>query len=363
MNNKKRILVCPINWGLGHAGRCIPVINYFLEKDHEVVIGADGQALAFLRQEFPELAAIPLPDMDIHYSRGNTQVLKIIAQIPKIVRSIRKEHLFVKELVQQERFDLIVSDNRYGVWHPDVPSVIITHQLMLKLPGIWKFFEKAVHKWFNRHLASFIKCLVPDVENFPGLSGDLAHKYKLKNVEYIGPLTHFSSVDKDVVSVKSTDVLIVLSGPEPQRTKLEDILLAKLRGTSLKVKLVQGKPGIFQRSESNNIEMVSFLGSKSLVQEINKSKIIICRAGYTSIMDMAILGTKALLIPTPGQTEQEYLARHLKKLGYFDFISQKELSLINTLKLKSILDSLKECKEIPDELRRVNLAKLSDIFS
>ena len=363
VNNRKRILVCPLNWGLGHAGRCIPVIKYLLKHNHEVIIGADDIALKFLQLEFPRLRSIVIPDISISYSRFNSQVFKIFWQIPKISKSIKEEHAFLHNLLQHNKFDMIISDNRYGLWNKNVHSVIMTHQLMLKLPGMLKPFEKAMHKWIKRKVEKFNECWVPDLEGFPNLSGDLSHKYVTGNVRYIGPLSQYSGKELNVESKKTNDILAILSGPEPQRTLLEEIFLKIFKGSFLKVKIIQGRPEITKEKIVDNITIIPFLNGNSIFQEINKSKIVICRAGYTTIMELASLNAKIILIPTPGQTEQLYLSKHLSKQGFFCFMDQKSISMQNILTIQDVFVRVYDSVNIPDTLRVNNLSTLQDIFA
>ena len=353
ISDSSRVLVAPLNWGLGHATRCVPIIKGLLAEGHEVVIAADGYPLRFLRREFPHLEWVEFEGLKVRYADGQSQVGAMLRQLPSFLRGIWREHKELKRIVERYEIDVVVSDNRFGLWCRDVHSVYVTHQLMVKMPRGLKWMEWAVwrlHRWFIGH---YDECWVPDVEGEDNLSGDLSHKYPLlKNTKFIGPLSRFSTtsirwedvrVEAEALGLKERyDVVAVLSGPEPHRTNLEreitDYRLqitdnglqitnnsqqstvnsqqtltpsrqgSKTDGSSLLI--VQGLPADDLRlaEHKNGVDYIPHLPTELLQWYMQEAREIVCRSGYSSIMDLHTIGRKAHLIPTPGQTEQIYLA-------------------------------------------------------
>jgi len=327
MSTSKRILICPLDWGLGHATRCIPIIRLLKEKNAEVIIAADGRPFDLLKQEFPNLEFVRLKGYDIQYSEKGSMIWKMILSIPKILKGFKIEHQQLDKIIDEYKIDCVISDNRYGCWNKKVKSVFMTHQLMIKTP----FAEKVLHKIILSYIKKYDECWVPDLEGENNLSGDLAHKYPLPaNTFYIGALSRFT---KTKTSNFEYDVMAIVSGPEPQRSVFEKIISEQLQKTNLKALLVLGKTEIEQKIEiKGNVKIVSHLRASEMQDAILRSKIIIARSGYSTIMDLAILGKKAVFIPTPGQTEQEYLAELLmqKKIAYSQ--TQESFDLEKALK-------------------------------
>jgi UDP-N-acetylglucosamine transferase subunit ALG13 len=301
-----------------------------LKKNATVIISAEGRALALLQNEFPNLEYIPLRGVDIRYSTKNFLVLKIIFSIPKIVNSIWQEHQILKKIIIKKKIDIVISDNRFGLWNKSVKSIFITHQLMIKLPGV----EKLLHKINLYFIKKYDECWIPDVEESNNLSGDLSHNYPLpNNAFFIGVLSRFQKKETPTVTAINYDVMAILSGPEPQRSILEKLLIKQVQQSKLKALIVCGKTEIAQKKETlNTIEIVSHLNADEMQQAILKSNIIISRSGYSTIMDLAILGKKAIFIATPGQTEQEYLAKFLKEKEIAFCQQQSKFNLIIAMK-------------------------------
>lgn len=319
--SKKRILVAPLHWGLGHATRCIPIINGLISQGFEPVLASDGGALELLKKEFPKLKAFELPSYNISYSKkGNGFKLRFLRASPHILRTIKREKRFIAELVKSEHVAGIISDNRFGVRHKDIPSVYITHQINV-LSGKTSWFSS---KWHQKVIKKFDECWVPDFEFEPNLSGQLGHlKQKMTHTKYIGPLSRLKKQNYD----HTIDVLVILSGPEPQRTQLEKKLLILLKNRRRKVIFVRGIIEDKQKiTKIENIELYNYMTSKELEDAINTSKLIVSRSGYTTIMDLAKLEKKAIFIPTPGQFEQLYLAEILAKNFIIPSVPQEHLT-------------------------------------
>jgi len=308
MSNAKRILICPLDWGLGHATRCIPIIRLLLKQNAEVIIAADKGPLEVLKKEFPNISFITLKGYEINYPEKGSMTLKMLLSIPKILSGIKTEHEALKKIVEQYHIDIVISDNRYGCWNHTTKNIFITHQLMIK-----SFFgENLLHKLVLKYIKNYHECWIPDTANENNLSGDLSHKYPIpKNAFFVGPLSRFTKTETKKINY---DVMAIISGPEPQRSIFEKIVLKQLSKIKLKSLVVCGLPsGDFIEKNEGNIKIVSYLSSDAMQEAIASSAIIVSRSGYSSIMDLAILNKKAIFVPTPGQTEQEYLAKKLKR--------------------------------------------------
>ncbi|MBL7783011.1 MAG: glycosyl transferase family 28 [Saprospiraceae bacterium] len=319
----KRVLVTPLNWGLGHVARCIPIIRALDERGVEVFLASDGAALQLLKAECPHLPAFELPSYRIRYETAN-MVRNIAWQLPRITYAIRAEQWATERLIAEHRIDGIISDNRYGCFSRRAKSAFITHQLHLQVPNA--LLEWGANRVLRRALKKFDCIWVPDMAGTPNLSGKLSHSTEPVSlpVQFIGPLTRMEKLD----STPEYDVAVVLSGPEPQRSILEQRLLEQAMTLPRKFIFVRGKTkSREQYFVSENVEVVSYLTSRDLNEVLMASKVIVCRAGYSSIMDLVALGKKALLIPTPGQTEQEYLAQYLSEQLLFVSQSQDTIDL------------------------------------
>jgi uncharacterized protein (TIGR00661 family) len=328
-----RILVCPLNWGLGHATRCVPVINHLLEKGIEVVIGADGAPLHLLKAMFPNLKFILLEGYRISYSPRILPVsLSILLKTPGMLNSIKREHNLIEKLIKSEKIDAIISDNRYGLWSSNVPSVFITHQLNIRSPFMSPLGQKYLSKKVGALIKPFTECWIPDYAGEYNLSGELSHPIPDGiNAKYIGPLSRFKPIPE--TGKKVYDLLVILSGPEPQRTILEESLIWKFnRFPFLKKIIVCGMPENTQTLHVRNTEVYSHLPDNELRKKIQQSNIVLSRSGYTTIMDLHACGwKKAIFVPTPSQTEQEYLASRFESQGLCVNVSQSRFSLEKAL--------------------------------
>ncbi len=319
---KKRILVAPLNWGFGHATRSIPIINALISNGYHPIIASDGVALKLLQKEFPNVSSIELPAYNITYARkSNHFKLKLLKDLPKLIKTIKAEKEVINQIVDMQNISGIISDNRFGVYSKKVPSVFITHQLHV-LSGNTTWLSTKIHQ---KIIEKFDMCWVPDFENQPNLSGKLGHPYMFNlPTKYIGPLSRFEKK-----TTKTTnDILVLLSGPEPQRTLLEEKLLKELMPFQGNIIFVKGIVEHVQTVKVLvNITIYNFMTSDLLEKTINESALVISRSGYTTVMDLAKLNKKAFFIPTPGQFEQEYLAKRLTKLGLVPSCNQDEFEL------------------------------------
>jgi uncharacterized protein (TIGR00661 family) len=336
-NTGIRVLVAPLDWGLGHATRCIPVIREFIEAGCDVIIGTSGKSGVFLKNYFPELQYVDMPFVKIRFGTGHAFPWYIF-QLLKFPFITIREHLFLKKHAVRLRPDLIISDNRYGLFHKEIYSVLITHQIFIILPSPLRFMQKIVRKITFMLISRFDQCLIPDLADPPGSLGNrLSHgKISLNNQRYIGFLSRFSSA----VTVKSPndnkhyDLLVILSGPEPQRTIFENIIINQTKGHKLKTVIFRGLPaGESEIKVQGDMTIINHPGDKDFISFIRQSENIICRSGYSTIMDLIALRRNALLVPTPGQTEQIYLARHLSSKGSFLYLPQKDFNITKALSL------------------------------
>ena len=320
----KNILVAPLNWGLGHATRCIPIINALIENGFNPILASDGTALTLLKKEFPNLVTLQLPSYHIEYAKKASNFKwKIIKNSPKTINAIYQEKKLVKEFITKYNLIGIISDNRLGVHSKKVPSVFITHQLTV-LSGKTTYISSKIHQYF---IKKFHQCWVPDNKDAPTLTGKLGHLKSTKlKLKYIGILSRLEKQNLPIVN----NLMILLSGPEPQRTLLEEKLILELETYSEKVVFIKGKVESTQVIEvKKNITFYNYMQTKELEKTFNESEIILCRSGYTTIMDLAKLEKKAFFIPTPGQYEQEYLAKRLKRQGLVPRNTQDKFKLEN----------------------------------
>ena len=330
--NIHRVLIAPLDWGLGHGTRCIPIIRAFTDLQIEVVIAAEGTLAILLGAEFPEIRIIPICGYHIQYAKTPAGLFwKLLLQVPKIIKTIRRENIWLQQIIQEEKIDLVISDNRYGLYSDQVPCIFITHQLTIKIPN--ELIEKLLQKINYHYINRFTTCWVPDSEDERNIAGILSHPKKMPRipVKYLGILTRM---------VKKTSLIVnyhycfLLSGPEPQRTLLEKQILKILPQLSGVIILIRGLPGNSSLLKvSQNIKVFNHLSSERLEAIISSSNLIICRSGYTTIMDLIGLQKKALLIPTPNQTEQEYLGEKLQLDERFFSSKQKDLNLLEAIVL------------------------------
>lgn len=337
----KHILVAPLDWGLGHTARCVPVVQCLLARGCQVTAVGEEWQQSFYEQTFPHevgtgvLRLCALDGYNVRYAKTGTGFLpRMLRQWPRILRTIRAEHDWLRAFVEAERIDGIISDNRYGLHLPTVPSVILTHQLSPRT-GLGSAMDAGARNIHYRTLKKFSACWVVDKTDGPGLSGALAHPRKLpENARYIGLLSQFSEGQKFAATedVHGGPLLVLLSGPEPQRTLLAKKLWAQVQQHNGPVVFVEGRedapvPEVIPA----HIRYYRRLTSTALKPLLEVASTIICRSGYSTLMDLAALGKRAIIIPTPGQTEQEYLAKLLHARGVFYAAQQADFLLKEAL--------------------------------
>jgi UDP:flavonoid glycosyltransferase YjiC (YdhE family) len=345
INNPKarnpRVLVAPLDWGLGHATRCVPIIKELLNQKCEVIIAASGAQKAILRGEFPFLTFVELPGYDMIYDKNRAlTLLRLIGAIPKILIRIKREKAWLSRFLALEEPDLVVSDNRYGLALPGVVCIFVTHQLRIRT-SFGRLADALLQRMNYRLIGHFSRCWVPDMEAGDGLAGALSHPAKLPGIttKYIGWLSRFGKISQsDKRAGREGDgpeLLILLSGPEPQRTLLEASIMAQTGGVPCRMVLVRGLPagGPALPNIPPGLTAYDHLPAAELEPLMRKARLIVARSGYSTVMDLARLGRRALLIPTPGQPEQEYLGPFLAGKGLAFCVKQSAFSLRESLSL------------------------------
>lgn len=347
---QKSVLVAPLNWGLGHASRCIPIIWNLEKCGFTPIIATDGEALELLKLEFPHLKFLKLPGYAIKYPKeGKNFRWKMLLNLPKIVLAIKNENRLVQKWVSDYEICGIISDNRLGVFHRNIPSVYITHQLNV-LSGFTTYFSSKIHQL---QFQKFTECWVPDRSSPINLSGALGHLSKSNiKIKYIGLLSRFRRLNSPI----KFKLAVVLSGPEPQRTLLEEKLRLELEKYTGNVVFVRGIVADKQEiSQEGVITFYNYMTSDELEITLNSSKLVLCRSGYSSIMDLCRLQKKAFFIPTPGQYEQEYLAKKLAKEGLVPFSAQNDFTIEK-------LETVEYYQGLPDFEEELNWHDLFSLF-
>lgn len=335
-----KILIAPLNWGLGHATRCASLIRQYLNEGHEVVLAGDGDSLVWLKREFGELRSLTLAPLSLHYGQGKRQVFAMVCALPQLIRWAIMDHAMLRDIAAIEHFDLIISDNRFGFYlskstndahqsvnnnYSSTKTVYITHQINILLPRPWRWLEPIAAHWHKRIIKKYDELWIPDYEKGPGLAGILSHPSEKKllglNYKYIGPLSRFANTGELMTGVEHVNIaeksgdlsytVAVLSGLEPQRSLFEKELIARFHESGERLILVEGlvgKPNT--KLEKGGITIYPWLTGEALLPILSHASRIIARSGYSTIMDLEALGllSRAELHPTPGQPEQEYLS-------------------------------------------------------
>ena len=356
MNTRKPVvLVAPLDWGLGHTLRCVPIINQLQEEGVELLVACNQSQREHLSRECSALTFIDLQGYGVHYGKNRLMtIVSIVLQGRKILRRIRHEREWLTQFTREHRVDAVISDNRYGLAVDQIPCIFITHQLRVH-SGLGRLVNDLLQNRLYRYINKFTACWVPDWEN-PGssLAGELSHPTILPNipVKFIGCLSRFKICDSSLAPV---GILIILSGPEPQRTALEEIMMAELKFFSGDAVLVRGVIDGRPDTAFNKIRILGYASAAELNTLICSAEVIICRPGYTSVMDLTKLGKRAILVPTPGQAEQEYIATRLHRQNRAAVIPQdnfrlaKALEMVRNRNLQSGSISMDDYKETVKE--------------
>lgn len=297
---------------------------------HTVSIAGHGRSLILLQKEFPHLKSFELPGFSPTYPESGKLLVQLLFLLPQFMWNIFREHKLLGHLIAQHQFDIIISDNRYGLRNRNIKSILITHQVMIKMPDWLRFTEYLVYLFSRLLIHQFDECWIPDSELAPGLSGDLSHKYALPaNAHFVGTMSRFSGFYYPAnQSANGKKVTVIISGPEPQRSVFQDLIIRQLAVSDYSAEIISGKPeSAVVKAEHGNLKIHSHASSAEMAEIISGSSLVICRSGYSSIMDLNAIGTKALFIPTPGQTEQIYLAKMHQSTGTAYWRQQYEMDL------------------------------------
>ncbi len=333
MNKKQlRILIAPLDWGLGHVTRCVPIIRYILSLGHQVVFAGNESQKEYLKRSFSKIEYLNLEGYNVKYSKSKLGLVpKIISQIPRLNKTIKQEHLWLQSAIKSHHIDAVISDNRYGLFSNMVPCVIMTHQLQI-LSGYGGLIDHFLLRSHYRFLEKFQQCWVVDTADNDGLSGILGHPKVLPKIKtsYLGLLSQ--CIGKEKKNEEESYVLILLSGAEPQRSILADLLWKKAIKSDKFIIFVAGSDNAVAPSViPEHISFHKRLNAEELSLAINVASIVICRSGYSSLMDLLAMNKKAILIPTPGQTEQEYLAKRMHRKKIFMSSHQNKFDIQTSL--------------------------------
>ncbi|MEL7426190.1 MAG: hypothetical protein AAFN81_24570 [Bacteroidota bacterium] len=325
MNNGGHDLVAVLDWGLGHASRSVSLIEDLAAEGRKITIASSGKALLFLQKHFSTYPFVELPAYAIRYPH-QSMVANMLWQLPRAIKVMREEHRQLQSVVQNSEITRIISDGRFGCWHPEVPSIWLAHQLQIQHanPGLASLANAGYHYYVRRR---FQEVWIPDRAIEPRLAGKLSEPIVGLPYRYLGPQSRFQSREAQDKTMRFR-YLALLSGPEPQRTRLETLLrtqLSKLNAPSL---LVRGVPGATEiRKTSGQLHLVDWLLGEQLEEAVQQAETIICGSGYSTLMDAWYWKKDLLLVPTPGQGEQEYLARHWAQLGWAQWQEQRQLKV------------------------------------
>ena len=321
----KNVIVSPLDWGLGHSSRIIPVIRELKKNSNRVIIVCGKGSFCFLKTELPDFEIIALTEKHIKYPKTKINFFTVLNWGIAMFFNTINEHRKVKKITKEKNIQVIISDNRYGLNFKNLDCYIVTHQIAPKAPQGMKFLQKISDIIFRKVLKRFKKVLIPDFEDGFSLTGSLAGDLKGENYQKIGILSRLSGLTPTKKSTTKYDFLVLISGQEMQRTVFENILIEHAKKTDKKILFVRGVFSEEKLEDFNNVKFYNFLTGNSLEQAFLESETVICRAGYSTLCDLCALEKKAVIIPTPGQSEQEFLAERLD--GKFGFKTVKQTDL------------------------------------
>lgn len=321
MSHSHKVLIAALHWGIGHASRCIPIARAFEELGWEVTLASDGAALDLLRISLPHLTHLEMPSLKVSYSKTHLNGFSHIGLVPHIVRHIKEDHKWLDHYLKKNKFDLIISDHRLGCWNSKIPSVLVAHQLNIPFPNRLLF----LNRFYHRLLKPFTEIWVPDA---PGrlLSGVLSTPpIASKRLWNMGALSRFYPAPEKTSFPSSDYILAIASGPPPQRQFFINGLLSWAQQMPLPLILVEGSPGPLKEHYEGKVRCFNHLPTQELSQYIMDAAFVVARSGYSTIMDLAVFKKPTLLVPTPGQWEQEYLAEFLKTQYGFQTACQNRI--------------------------------------
>ena len=328
-----KIIYGVCSWGLGHATRSLPVIRKLIKENNKLTIISNGRSLDLLKKEIGENANfIDIPDYPMLLSENPRQFMaKSMIYWPMLIRRLHKGFNQLNKILKQKRYDIIISDARYDIYNRKIPSFFISHQIRIMNPLRIKILETGSEIFNLFFFKRFAGVLVPDYKT-DGLSGELSHNLRLideNKIHYIGALSDFKKKDNK----KDIDYLISISGPEPQRTILEKRISSQIEHLKGNIVVTLGKTENEDAFKSENITTYSFVSKEKREDLLNSSKLVISRSGYSTILDLSVIGCKALMTPTPGQIEQEYLSKYHNLKKTFYSVNQNSIDLVRDTKM------------------------------
>ena len=351
------VFVSPLSWGLGHATRDIPIIRELMDHGHEVTIATSGGAFHLLKKECPDCEFIYFEDYPAPYSSTRYFLPKFIANIPVLIKALADENKRMDELLSKNSYDVVISDNRPGVYSKNIPSVFISHQLRFSVPYYIRPVETAsqyINEYFHKKFDHVIVPSNSPDDNGNCLSGKLCRSIrKTTNMKayYAGILSSAKKIDVR----EDLDFLIIISGPEPQRSVLEEIILKQVQELPGEKMVLLGRPlDNFEKRLDEWTTVKSYATEEEKVVLMNRAKFIISRSGYTTMMDIAELGKKrGVFIPTPGQTEQEYLSQYYHEQKWFYSKSQYRLKLSKDIENSEEYRGFPELPKTEENMKRL----------
>ncbi len=333
----KNILICPLNWGLGHATRMIPVIEMLQKLNINVIIAAYGSSEILLKKRFPDTEIIYLSGFEPRYPKNGGMAMMLLSSFPGMITSAINARKSFKRILIEKNIDIVISDNRYELYSKKVYSVFITHQLNIKTHGLQILAKPIINHIIKAFTNRFNEIWIPD-DPLVNLSGSLSQN-KNSKARYVGLLSRFHIHDTNIN--KEYDVVAIISGPEPQRTIFENIIMQQMQDSNLHCAIISGKPELDKSLQKENITVYPHLDDKRFASLISSAKLIISRPGYSTLMDLANFGSKAVFVPTPGQTEQIYLANMMKKKQIAYTMNQKDFDLKKSIDKSVYFSGLK----------------------
>lgn len=309
----QNILISPLDWGFGHTTRCVPIIKLLLKNENTIIFAGNNAQINFIKIEFPQIKTEYIEGYNIQLSSKKSTYTQLAKQGKSILNAIKNEINWVNNYIKTQTIDLIISDNRYGFRHKNIDSIFMAHQLNLCLPYLKTIVNSKLAKYINQ----FSCCWIYDDQNI-NLAGKLSQPKKIK-IPYIYIGLHTRFFDKKISNIY--DYLIVVSGPNPENIDFLNALEQKIKNSTLKIGIVSTVKSV------NNFESIDYYynpTTNKLNSLINASKCIVSRSGYTTLMDLFLRNKEAILIPTKGQYEQEYLGNYVK-CSHFKFVSMSNL--------------------------------------
>ena len=326
-STSKTVFISPLDWGLGHATRIIPIIEYYVNRGDTVVLGGNGSSLIYLQKRFPNLTCEEIPGYEVKYSKKIGFALKMVLSLPRISKGIKLEHFALEKLHKKYKFDLVVSDNRYGLYIKGVKSLLVCHQLNIRFP----YFVNSIFKVQKKLIEQFDYCLIPDFplqENLAGELSVLKENQKLDiPVRYVGALSRFYNEEMHVQPEAYTyDFVAVLSGPEPHKSSLTNVLITEF-AKSKKTLAILTYDFAPTSELPSNVSLFLDCEDEQFLDVVSRSETFVSRSGYSTLMDLIYLKKKVFFIPTPGQTEQFYLTQYAADKGWCNYCTQEDFSI------------------------------------